>query len=245
MNIVSFSIRHKVTTIMACVMVAVFGVMGFSQLPLALLPDIELPMVLMYSTYQAGPQEVENLVTVPLESASASVAGMDKLYSYSVENMSLVIVTFTDGTNLDTAMTDLRDKVGMVKSTLPDDATDPVMMAMDMDAMPVMVIALRGADLASLQATAVDTISPALERIEGVASVDVQGGFENEIAVETYTEKLAGYGLSLTYIAQILSAENVAIPAGSVDNGANTLSVRTDGQFSSAQDVANCLIPLP
>lgn len=245
MNIVSFSIRHKVTTIMACVMVAIFGVMGFSQLPLALLPDIELPMVLMYSTYQAGPQEVENLVTIPLESASASVAGMDELYSYSVENMSLVLVTFTDATNLDSAMTDLRDKVGMVKSTLPDDASDPVMMAMDMDAMPVMVIALRGADLASLQATADDTISPALERIEGVASVDVQGGFENEIAVETYTEKLAGYGLSLTYISQILSAENVAIPAGSVDNGANTLSVRTDGQFSSAEDVANCLIPLP
>ncbi len=245
MNIVSFSIRHKVTTIMACVMVAIFGVMGFSQLPLSLMPDIELPMVLMYSTYQAGPQEVENLVTIPLESACASVAGMDELQSYSVENMSMVLVTFTDGTNLDTAMTDLRDKVGMAKSTLPDGASDPVMMAMDMDAMPVMVIALRGADLASLQATADDTISPALERIEGVASVDVQGGFENEIAVETYTEKLAGYGLSLTYIAQILSAENVAIPAGSVDNGANTLSVRTDGQFTSAEDVANCLIPLP
>ncbi|WP_369281908.1 efflux RND transporter permease subunit [Oscillibacter sp. GMB15532] len=245
MNIVSFSIRHRVTTIMACVMVAVFGVMGFSQLPLALMPDIELPMVLMYSTYQAGPQEVENLVTVPLESASASVSGMDELYSYSVENMSIVLVTFTDGTNLDSAMTDLRDKVGMVKSTLPDGASDPVMMAMDMDAMPVMVIALRGADLATLQAAADDTISPALERIDGVASVDVQGGFENEIAVETYTEKLAGYGLSLTYIAQILSAENVAIPAGSVDSGANTLSVRTDGQFTSAEDVANCLIPLP
>ncbi len=245
MKIVTFCIRHRVTTIMACIMVMIFGVLGFSQLPLALLPDIELPMVLMYSTYQAGPQEVENLVTVPLENACASVAGMDKLQSYSVENMSLVLVTFADGTDLDTAMTDLRDKINMVKSTLPDEAGDPVMMAMDMDAMPVMVIGLKGSDLASLQSIADDTISPALERIEGVASVDVEGGFENEIAVETYTEKLEGYGLSLSYIAQILSAENVAIPAGSVDNGPNTLSVRTDGQFSSAEDVANCLIPLP
>lgn len=245
MNIVTFSIRHRVTTIMACMMVAVFGVLGFSQLPLSLMPDIELPMVLMYATYQAGPQEVEKLVTVPLENACASVAGMDELRSYSVENMSLVLVTFADGTNLDNAMTDLRDKIGMVKSTLPDGAGTPVMMAMDMDAMPVMVIGLRGSDLASLQSVADDVISPALERIEGVASVDVQGGFKDEIAVETYTEKLAGYGLSLPYIAQILSAENVAIPAGSVDNGANTLSVRTDGEFSSAEDVANCLIPLP
>jgi len=245
MKIVTFCIRHRVTTIMACIMVAIFGVLGFSQLPLALLPDIELPMVLMYTTYQAGPQEIENLVTVPLENACASVAGMDKLQSYSVENMSLVLVTFTDSTNLDTAMTDLRDKINMVKSTMPDDAGDPVMMAMNMDAMPVMVIGLKGSDLASLQSIADDTISPALERIEGVASVDVEGGYKNEIAVETYTEKLEGYGLSLSYIAQILSAENVAIPAGSVDNGANTLSVRTDGEFSSAEDVANCLIPLP
>ena len=245
MKIVTFCIRHRVTTIMACIMVAIFGVLGFSQLPLALLPDIELPMVLMYTTYQAGPQEIENLITVPLENACASVAGMDKLQSYSVENMSLLLVTFTDSTDLDTAMTDLRDKINMVKSTLPDEAGDPTMMAMDMDAMPVMVIGLKGSDLASLQSVADDTISPALERIEGVASVDVEGGFANEIAVETYTEKMEGYGLSLSYIAQILSAENVAIPAGSVDNGANTLSVRTDGQFSSAEDVANCLIPLP
>ena len=95
MKMVTFCIRHRVTTIMACVMVAIFGVMGFTQLPLALLPDIELPMVMMYSTYQAGPQEVENLITVPLENACASVAGMDEIQSFSVENMSLVMVTFT------------------------------------------------------------------------------------------------------------------------------------------------------
>lgn len=245
MKIVTFCIRHRVTTIMACIMVVAFGILGFTQLPLALMPDIELPMVIMYSTYQAGPQEVENLVTIPLENACASVAGMDEIQSYSVENMSLVLVSFTDGTDLDQAMTDLRDKVGMVKSSLPDGAGDPVMMAMDMDAMPVMVIGLQGADLAALQSVADDTITPALERIEGVASVEVQGGYENEIAVETYTEKLEGYGLSLTYLSQILSAENVTIPGGSVDSGANTLSVRTDGEFSSAEDVANCLIPLP
>ncbi|MCI2058919.1 MAG: efflux RND transporter permease subunit [Oscillibacter sp.] len=245
MNLVSFCIKHRVTTILACVMVAVFGVMGFAQLPLALMPDIELPMAVVYSIYTAGPQEVEKLVTAPLESACASVAGLDELQSVSSENMSLVMVTFTDDTNLDNAMVDLRDKLAQAKSTLPDDASSPTVMAINMDAMPVMVIALKGADLASLQSIADDTISPALERIDGVASVDVQGGYTNEIAVETYREKLAGYGLSLSYVSQILSAENMSIPAGSVDSGADTLSVRTDGEFSSAQDVADCLIPLP
>lgn len=244
MKVVIFCIKHRVTTIMACVTIMVFGLLGLSQLPLALMPDIELPMAIVYSIYTAGPQEIESIITSPLEAACASVANMDKLQSISNENMSLVMVTFADGTNMDTAMTDLRDKVNQAKSTLPDDASDPVIMAVDVDAMPVMVLALKGSDLSELQSTADDTIIPALERIEGIASVDVQGGFSNEIAVETYREKLSGYGISLPYIAQILSAENIAIPAGNVDSGANTLAVRTNGEFSSVEDVANCLIPL-
>ncbi len=245
MKLVSFCIKHRVTTIMACIMVTIFGVMSFMQLPLSLMPDMELPMALVYSVYTAGPQEVEKLVTTELESACASVSGMDEIQSISSENMSMVIVTFADGTDLDSGMTDLRDKLDQAKSSLPDDATDPVVMAIDIDAMPVMVMALKGSDLASLQAIADDTITPALERIEGVASVDVQGGYDNEIAVETYSEKLAGYGLSLSYLSQILTADNIAIPGGSVDSGANSLTVRTDGEYSSVDDVANCLIPLP
>lgn len=245
MKLVTFCIKHRVTTIMACVMVSVFGILGLSQLPLALMPDIELPMVVIYSVYTAGPQEVESMVTQKLEGACASVAGMDELQSISSENMSLVMVTFVDGTDMDQAMTDLRDKLQQVQSALPDGASDPVVMKADMDAMPVTVMALKGSDLAALQTIADDTIVPALERIEGVASVDVQGGYTNEIAVETYSEKLAGYGLSLPYLAQILSAENISIPAGSVDSGANSLSVRTNGEFSSVEDVSNCLIPLP
>lgn len=244
MKLVAFCIKHRVTTIMACIMVMVFGVLGFSQLPLAMMPDIELPMAIIYCTYTAGPEEVENLVTTKLESACASVSGMDELQSISSENMSVVMVTFVDGTNMDRAMTDLRDQLDQFKSALPDGASDPVTMAANADAMPVMVMALRGSDLASLQTVADETITPALERIDGVAAVDVQGGYTDEIAVETYSEKLAGYGLSLSYIAQILSAENMTIPAGEVDSGANTLSVRTDGSFSTVEDVANCLIPL-
>lgn len=245
MKLVAFCIKHRVTTIMACIMVVIFGVVGFSVMPMALMPDIELPMAIVYSTYQAGPQEVESLITTRLESACASVSGMEQLRSVSSENISMVMVNFADGTNLDNAMVDLREKLDLAKSALPDDASDPVVMALDVDAMPVMEIALKGADLATLQSIAEDTITPALERIDGVASVDVMGGYSNEIAVETHNEKLAGYGLSLSYISQILSAENLTIPAGSVNSGANTLSVRTDGAFSSVEDVANCLIPLP
>ena len=245
-KLVSFCIKHRVTTIMACVMIFIFGVMGFTSLPLALMPNIELPIAIVYCVYpNVGPQEIESMVTRPLEAACASVSGMDQLVSISQENMSMVMVTFTDGTDLDNALVDLREKVDLAKSGLPEDANAPTVMKMDVDAMPVSVIALRGADLATLQSIADDTVSPALERIDGVASVDISGGYDNEVAVETYSEKLAGYHLSVSYIAQILGADNMSVPAGEVENGNQTLSVRTDGEYGSVQELANSLIPLP
>jgi len=244
MKLVAYCIRHRVTTIMACVMAAIFGALSFSELPLALLPDVELPMVVIYDTYQAGPAEVENLVTKTLEAACASVAGMEEMQSISSENVAMIMVTFSDGTNLDNAMVDLREKIDQVKAYLPDDAGTPVVMSINMEALPVCQMALMGPNLASLQAVAEDTVSPALERIEGVASVDIQGGYENEIAVETYSEKLEGYGLSLSYIAQILAADNITIPGGSVESGAGTLAVRTTGAYATVEDVSNCIIPL-
>ena len=246
MRFVAFCIKHRVTTIMACVMAAVFGVMGFNKLPLELMPDIEFPMAVVYSTYTgAGPQEVENLVTRTLESACASTSGMEELQSISSEGMSLVMVTFAEGTNMDNALVDLREKIDLVKSYLPEGASAPVVMSINVDALPVVQVGLRGSDLAELQNLAEDTISPALERIDGVASVDILGGYTNEVAVEVDQEKLDRLGLSISYLSQILAAENIALPAGDVTVDDSILTVRTDGEFSSVEDVAACLIPLP
>lgn len=246
MNIADFCLKHKVTTIMAYVLIVVFGIMGFTSLPLALMPDIELPMAVVYTTYSnAGPQEVENMVTKTIESACASVSGMDEIQSLSSEGSSMVMVTFADGTDMDEAMVDLRGRIDRVKGFLPEDANAPMTMTIDVDAMPVMTVGLKGADLAELQAIAEDDIQPALERIDGVASVDIAGGYENEIAIDTDADRLAGYGLSVSYIAQMLAAENVALPAGEVQSGDQSFSVRADGEFSSVSDIANTLIPLP
>ena len=246
MNIADFCLKHKVTTIMAYVLIVVFGIMGFTSLPLALLPDIELPMAVVYTTYSnAGPQEVENMVTKTIESACASVSGMDEIQSLSSEGSSMVMVTFADGTDMDEAMVDLRDRIDRVKGFLPEDADAPMTMTIDVDAMPVVTVGLKGADLVELQAIAEDDIQPALERIDGVASVDIAGGYENEIAIDTDADRLAGYGLSVSYIAQMLAAENIALPAGEVQSGDQSFSVRTDGEYGSVSDIANTLIPLP
>lgn len=233
-------------TILLYLMVIVFGFYSFSTLPLALMPSMEIPAAIVYATYPgAGPEDIEQQVTKPLESAVAGLSGLDTLQSTSSENMSMVIIQFTDSTNLDDAMTDLRDKVSQVKSQLPDDASDPTVMSIDIDSMPVVQVALRGSDLATLQSIAEDDISPALERLDGVASVDISGGYEDEVAVKTNAARLKGYNLTITSVAQQLGADNMAIPGGDLDNGSQTLSVRTDGEYSSLNDVKNALISLP
>ena len=246
MKIADFCIKHKVTTILAFVMAVIFGVMSFGALPLALMPDIELPMAIVMTTYAgAGPEEIENLVTQPIASACASVAGMDELQSQSSENMSIVMVTFTEDTDMDQALVDMREKIDLAKSMLPEDASAPTVMKMNMDSMPVMMIGLKGTDLAQMQTVAEDDIAPRLERIDGVASVDIMGGYQNEVAIEAYNDRLEGYGISLSYIGQMLGADNVAMPAGDMQNGTRSLSVRADGEYKSVEDVENTLIPLP
>lgn len=246
MKFAEFCLKHRVTTIMAFVMIVIFGLLGFSSLPLALMPNIEMPMAVVYATYSgAGPEEIENLVTRTLESACARVAGMEEMQSTSSEGMSMVMVSFADSTDMDEALTSMREKLDQVKSYLPDDASAPTVMKIDVDAMPVIQVGLVGANLSQLQSIAEDTISPALERIDGVASVDIMGGYDTEVAIETYADRLAGYNISVAYVAQILGAENIALPAGDVSSGTKTLTARTDGEFSSLDDIKNTLIPLP
>ena len=239
-------IKHHVMTILLYILVVVFGFYSFQNLTLALMPSMEVPAAVVYATYPgAGPEDIEQQVTKKLEGAVAGLSGLDTLQSTSSENMAMLVIRFTNDTDMDQAMTDLRDKVAQVKSQLPDDASDPTVMSIDIDSMPVVQVALRGNDLASLQSIAEDEIQPALERLDGVASVDISGGYEQEIAVHTDASRLKGYNLTISSIGQQLGADNIAIPGGDLDNGSQTLAVRTDGEYSSIDDVKNALISLP
>ena len=246
MKIAENSIKHNVMTILVYILIAVFGFYCFQSLPLALMPEMELPVAIVYSTYAgAGPEDIEQQVTEPLESACASLSGLESLTSTSAENMSMVIAQFDYGVNLDEVLTDMRDNVDMVKSQLPEDASDPTVMSIDIDSMPVIMVALRGSDLATMQSIAEDELAPALERLDGVASVDISGGYENEVAVKTDAARLRGYNLTVSSVAQQIGADNMAVPGGELESGSQTLAVRTDGEYQSVRDVENALISLP
>ena len=139
-------------------------------------------------------------VTKKLEGAVAGLSGLDTLQSTSSENMAMLVIQFTNHTDMDQAMTDLRDKVAQVKSQLPDDASDPTVMSIDIDSMPVVRWRCAANDLASLQSIAEDEIQPALERLDGVASVDISGGYEQEIAVHTDASPLKAITVTISSI---------------------------------------------
>ena len=245
MNIPKFCIKHKVTTLMAFIMITVFGVAFTGQLQMSLLPAVEAPAAVVICYYNgANPSDMEQLVTRPLESAVMSVSGVESVSSSSSDGVSQLQVTYVDGTDLDIAATKLREKFDML--SLPDGAMDPMILNINIsDLLPTAVIGLKGDSLTQVQALAEDTVVPALERVEGVAQVTVSGGVEQQIAVEVDSARAAGYGLPNSYIAQMLTAENLLFPAGDVEYGSQTLTVSTNAKFRSVDDVANLILPLP
>ena len=228
MNIAKFCIRHKVTTLLAVIMIAVFGVVYTTQLQMALLPNIEYPAAYVYCYYNgAGPEDIEQLVTRPLESAIMSVPGVDSVTSSSADSISTIQIMYVENTDVDIAATKLREKFDAL--SLPDGCGSPVILNINVsEMMPSAIVGLLGDDLAALQQQAENVVAPALERIDGVASVSVSGGVERQITVTLDAQRAAGYGLSTSYITQILQAENLLYPAGEVYNGSQKISVTTD-----------------
>ena len=245
MSTAKFCIKDRVTTRLAVIMIVIFGGVFTTQLQMALLPDMEAPMAIVVSYYNgATPSDMEELVTRPLQTAVMSVSGVDEVSSTSSDGLTTLMITYEDGTNLDIAATKLREKFDAL--SLPDGASKPVIINMNIgDLMPTAMIALMGDDLAELQTLADDTVGPALERIDGVASVTVSGGVTQQISVQVDATRAAGYGISNSYISQFLAAENLLYPGGDMQNGSKTLTVSTDARFRSVEDVTNMIIALP
>ena len=244
MSSARFCIKHKVTTILAVIMITIFGVVFTTRLQMALLPDVEAPMAVVYTYYNgATPGDVEDLLTRPLETAIMSVPGVESVSSSSSNGTSQLQITYADGTDLDMAAMKLREKFDTL--SLPEGALDPVIVNMNLsDLMPTAIIALIGDDLSQLQYMAEETVAPALERIDGVAQVTVSGGVSEQIAVEVDAARASTYGISKDTIAQMLKAENLLLPGGDVENGTKTLTVSTDAKFQSVEDVQNLIIPM-
>ena len=241
------AIRRRVTTMMITMMVFLAGIVSYMNLDMNLMPEMDIPIVVVSTTYVgAGPEEIENLVTKPLEESLSTVSNVENITSVSSANMSMVMVQFVDGTDIDIASMDLRDIIDRTKSTLPDDANEPIIIKMDMNAVPIyMGATAENMDLTALNEMLEDNVVNRLERIEGVASVDLTGGVEREVRITVDPDKLAGYGLTTSQLSQVLSAENMNLPSGSLSQGSTNVQVRTMGEFEDIEDIKNLPVTTP
>jgi len=245
MNISKLSVKRPVAVTMIVLIFVVIGLYSLTMLPMEMMPEMELSMALVYTSYpNVGSQEVENLVTKTIEGAVSSVSGAKGITSQSSEGSSMVMIEFSGGTNMDKAVTDLKDSVDMVEAYLPEDANEPMVMKLDMSMMPVamMSVSYDGMDLIQTKKFIEDNVVNKLEAVDGVASVNVTGAQDRIIEVEVDPEKLFGYGISMNDAVSAIASQNSNLPSGSVMSGDKKYTSRAVGKFKSVEDIE--VVPL-
>jgi len=243
MSMIKFAVKRPVTMIIMVSVLLILGFFTYSKLSVDLLPEMELPVAAVMTSYSgAGPEEVESGVTELLESALTTVSNVDTIQSISAAGQSVVIMMFNWGTDMDAAAIEMKDSIGFVEGYLPDGASDPLVIKMDPTMMPIMQIGISGEDLAQVQEIAEEVIEPRLSRIPEVASVIITGGQERQVKVEIDPVRLENYGLTLSQVAQVLQMENFNMSSGKVTQGTREYYVRNMQEFETIEDIRKVAI---
>ncbi|MCX7788635.1 MAG: efflux RND transporter permease subunit [Spirochaetes bacterium] len=238
------AVTRPTTFFIIFVLLVSFGLYTITDLAIDLYPEVTPPVLLVFTNYSgAGPEEIEKLITRPLEGALSNVANIDKIISTSSEGSSQITIRFTYGTNMDEASNDVRDKIEMVKSSLPETATTPQIFKFDPAMIPILFLIVKGnRSPEELKQIAEKYIEPRLEQIEGVAFAGVSGGRDRAVMVEIPLNRLEAYNLTLTQVSSMLKGQNVQISAGSIDEGSKSYLIRTSGEYRSIEEIQNTVI---
>lgn len=205
-------------------------------LRLELMPDMEMPMKIVYTVYPGADSEsVDDLVTSIIEDKAGSLSGVKSITSRSMENVSMVLLQYDYDQNVNDAYLDLRAALDQVKGDLPDDAQDPMIIEMNMDSMPSISYSVSTTDGTDALAFVKQDVVPELEALSTVAQVTVSGGQEQHIKVELNRDEMNQYGLDMNSIAQYMKASDFTIPLGSVDQGSQSISVISTADTDTVQ----------
>ncbi|MCS5695443.1 efflux RND transporter permease subunit [Desulfofundulus thermocisternus] len=246
MKITDVSIQRPMLVAVLVTVLLILGGVSLSRLAIDLWPEMNLPVAAVVTEYPgAGPEEVEQQVTRPLESILATVSNLDTIQSTSSTGTSTIVLMFDWGTDMNYAALQIREKVDIIRQYLPSGVKTPMTFKMDPNMMPIMQLALSSEDPRQLKQLTDDVIQPRLERVGGVASVWSAGGVEREIRVLVDPERLAGYGLTLNSLTQALSAENLNVSGGTVQEGTKDLLVRVTGEFRDLDQVRRVVVGAP
>jgi HAE1 family hydrophobic/amphiphilic exporter-1 len=241
------SVRRGVTTAMAYLCLVGFGLYSLSELPLNRLPEVDLPVVAVVTTYTgASPHDMETLVTEPIERAVASVENVEKVRSTSRQGSSVIIIQFTWGTDMDAAEIEVRKNLELFAAEfLPDEATKPLTFAFDPSLAPVMFMAVDGPyDGHRLRTIATEQVQPYLGRVPGVAAAEVIGGLEREIQVRMRTRFMQALDITPPMLVDALRAANVVVPSGAVDDGTQSLNLQPTGLFRNVREIEETVVTM-
>jgi HAE1 family hydrophobic/amphiphilic exporter-1 len=239
-----FSVNKKVTTSMLAMILVVLGAISFTRLGLDFFPDLEFPTVSIITSYSgASSEDIENVLTRPLEQVVSSVNRVKKVTSQTSEGVSAISVEFEWGTNLDFAAQDIRDQIALYEQYLPEEAANPLVMKFSFSQFPVIFFGVTG-DIPSMKLKTIieDEIAPRLERLDGIASARVFAMDEREILIDVDKASLESRSLTLDQVMAALRAENLNLPAGSLVERHAEILVRTMGEFKSLDDIRRTVV---
>ena len=245
MSLPSFSVRRRVTTGMIFLAIGILGLVAFLRLPVDMFPDVELPTVSVITYYfGASASDVEEKVTDVLEETLAVTPNLEEISSVSKENVSVVTLQFAWGADLDEAMNGVRTQIDFAARDLPEDATDPLLLRVNLSMLPIVTLGVtseRG-DIHEQGELVENLVANRIERLEGVASVSSMNQRSRQVLVEVDRQRLEDYGLSMQQLAGVIRMENLTLPAGTMDVGRTTYTLRVPGEFDSIDELRSVIV---
>ncbi len=245
MNLAKFALRNPITILMAVLMAVILGGVSVSKMPVDMFPEITFPSITVATFYTgANPQDVERMVTYPVEKAVSTVNGVKYVQSTSRQGASLVTIYFNWGTNLDAAQSDVLQAVNLVRSDMPKEVENPIIRKFDVSQISVIFIALMGGGLneGQLYDLAYNTVEPEIEHVTNVASARVVGGKIREIYVHFDRERLQAFGLSPNDVIQAVQNANLILPTGDIKSGPYDYRLYTETQFNVVKPMENIIV---
>ena len=244
MSIYRTAVNKPVTTALVFIAFAIFGIFSFIKTSIAQFPDFDANVILVMSSYPgASAADIETNLTKVLENGLNGVSDLKDMTSKSKENISIITLEFNYGVDIEEATNNVRDKLDMISSTLPDQASTPVIFKFSADDMPILILsATADESLPGLDKILDDKVTTPLSRVKGVGTVSVSGAPTREIQVYCDPDKMQAYGLSIAAVSNIIAAENRNIPSGSIDIGSETFSLRIQKEFKDPSELLNIVL---
>ena len=238
------SVNNPVTTALVFIALAIFGVFSLINISLDRFPKFDANVVMVMSSYPgASAEDIETNLTKVLENSLNGVSDLKNMTSTSKENMALITLEFVEGVDIDVATNDVRDKLDMVNSVLPDGVSLPVIFKFSADDMPIMIMAATAnQSYQALEKILDEKVATPLARVSGVGTVSIAGAPQREIQVYCDPNKLEAYGLTVAGISQIIASENKNVPSGTIDIGSNAYSLRVEKEFTSADQMLDIVV---